>query len=486
MQAAEEVCGGGALRRDAVIDTLISLVDKSVLIRADGIVPCYRMLDTISEYGAEQLDQTGTGDQVRIRMIGHYLRLSEELDADPLTGQLEKYRVLRAQHDNLRASAGYAFRIPGQEKTGARLVSASFWYGIISGEFQEARLWTNQVLERFRDACAERAGSLLLEGIVIAALDSPETGLARCSEGLSMAAETGTSRLLARGHVYYCLALLLAGRPEKVPGIAPISDKLLRDAGDGPNAEILPLYVGLARFMTGDLDQCLEDAEEGLRRMPADAGERWASSFLLALSGAALFLKGESSRGLAAARKSLELRQELGDPLGMAFCLDLLGVIAARQSRFRRAAWLMGAASHLWKQLGTSTFIGFSGLDKLAAAAVGQTREAIGEAAYAEATEAAGQRSFEETAAMVTGGTDADGPPDPDGEAGSGVTPTPLTKREREIAGLITEGLSNRDVADRLVISRRTVDSHVEHIFSKVGVSSRVQLALWVRQQAGS
>jgi DNA-binding NarL/FixJ family response regulator len=59
-----------------------------------------------------------------------------------------------------------------------------------------------------------------------------------------------------------------------------------------------------------------------------------------------------------------------------------------------------------------------------------------------------------------------------------------LTHREMEIAELVCEGLSNRDVADRLVISQRTVESHVEHIMSKLGFNSRTQIATWVVETA--
>ena len=53
-----------------------------------------------------------------------------------------------------------------------------------------------------------------------------------------------------------------------------------------------------------------------------------------------------------------------------------------------------------------------------------------------------------------------------------------LTKREREIAELVASGLSNREIASQLFISKRTVDAHVEHIFSKLEISSRVQLTV--------
>jgi predicted ATPase/DNA-binding CsgD family transcriptional regulator len=73
-------------------------------------------------------------------------------------------------------------------------------------------------------------------------------------------------------------------------------------------------------------------------------------------------------------------------------------------------------------------------------------------------------------------------PPYPDHPADVGPpVASGLTGREREIADLVAEGLTNRQIAGQLVISKRTVDAHIEHIYGKLGVSSRVQLASWLR-----
>jgi non-specific serine/threonine protein kinase len=74
------------------------------------------------------------------------------------------------------------------------------------------------------------------------------------------------------------------------------------------------------------------------------------------------------------------------------------------------------------------------------------------------------------------------------GEGGEPVRPTPrpvasqaiLTPREREVADLIARGASNKDIAAHLVISRRTAETHVEHILAKLGFTSRSQVAAWV------
>ncbi|KWW99081.1 putative serine/threonine protein kinase [Carbonactinospora thermoautotrophica] len=56
----------------------------------------------------------------------------------------------------------------------------------------------------------------------------------------------------------------------------------------------------------------------------------------------------------------------------------------------------------------------------------------------------------------------------------------PLTRRERQIAQLVAEGLSNREIAARLVIAPRTAEAHVQHILAKLGFHSRAQIAAWV------
>jgi len=61
-----------------------------------------------------------------------------------------------------------------------------------------------------------------------------------------------------------------------------------------------------------------------------------------------------------------------------------------------------------------------------------------------------------------------------------GGTAGPLTAREREVAGLVALGRSNREIAGELVLSERTVGNHVQHILTKLGFANRSQIAAWV------
>jgi len=64
-----------------------------------------------------------------------------------------------------------------------------------------------------------------------------------------------------------------------------------------------------------------------------------------------------------------------------------------------------------------------------------------------------------------------------------GERPGGLTERELEVLRLVAEGLSNKEIAQRLQMTRRTVEFHVSNILKKLGVTSRVEAAMWAREQ---
>ena len=170
--------------------------------------------------------------------------------------------------------------------------------------------------------------------------------------------------------------------------------------------------------------------------------------------------------------EALEIAHQLDDRVAQYFLLDALGSHAAGTGQPKVAARLLGAAETVQTGVGASML-------PYVAPAVAQARES--------ATAALGERRFQ---AEFEAGRDLNreaaiglalGEPVQAAVAGSGDTaPSPLSKREAEVAHLVTDGLSNKQIAARLVISEHTVDSHIRHILNKLGFNSRAQIAAWM------
>jgi DNA-binding NarL/FixJ family response regulator len=67
----------------------------------------------------------------------------------------------------------------------------------------------------------------------------------------------------------------------------------------------------------------------------------------------------------------------------------------------------------------------------------------------------------------------------------SGLAPDPLTSREREVAMLAAQGLTSAEIAQRLVLSTRTVENHLQRGYAKLGVANRSELRLVLQPKAG-
>ncbi|MGI8311014.1 response regulator transcription factor [Saccharopolyspora hattusasensis] len=109
-----------------------------------------------------------------------------------------------------------------------------------------------------------------------------------------------------------------------------------------------------------------------------------------------------------------------------------------------------------------------------------QARKVLGDQAYEKAYQQGTQLSVDQAVSYALGEQAPATPTLAQVPAADSALPV-LTRREQEVAMLVTQGLSNKDIAQALVISQRTAETHVEHILSKLGVTSRVQIVTWVR-----
>jgi non-specific serine/threonine protein kinase len=355
----------------------------------------------------------------------------------------------------------------------ARLVTALFGYWHIAGLPREGRYWLTKVLERFAEPSAERARLLIVRCYLVTGAEADGR------EGIAIAEQLGEPRIAARGYLSLHLALAACGQLADAAAAGAEATERLQALGDDVGLHCLDAQMGQMHAVAGEPDLAIARCASGLRR-PAAQEEVWETSYMYYTSGLAWFQKGEYGRSAAAVHTALTMKAELGDTMGIAHCLEVLAWVAVRQERQERAAWLLGAADELWQRTGRrvsgNPFLEEFGrqADLAVAAALGPDRSATLHRRGARAPlDQIVTLAVTESDDLVVSMPKTERPAE---------FPGGLTGREHEIAALVAEGLSNKEIAHRLVISKRTVDAHIEHIFAKLGVSSRVQLATWLRR----
>jgi non-specific serine/threonine protein kinase len=201
--------------------------------------------------------------------------------------------------------------------------------------------------------------------------------------------------------------------------------------------------------------------------------ERFQRSYSLLYFGEALRRHGSLDRALIAVRDALRLKAELDDPFGVAWTFEILAEIACDRHQHKRAAFLIGAASRMWKSMA----IDAPTLERLQISE-GLTRDrlrsATGPTAFADYCRRGEQMEVEGAIAVAL--QDGAIP----GAGASRTEPELLTTRESEIAELVALGMTNKQIASKLVIAQRTVDAHVQNVLTKLGFNSRAQIVAWI------
>ena len=162
-----------------------------------------------------------------------------------------------------------------------------------------------------------------------------------------------------------------------------------------------------------------------------------------------------------------------------ATAIEWLGWQAGRCGDAGRAARLLGAAHGLWRTGGPLLYgsAPWSGEhDRCVAAA----RRGLGDRGYEAAFRQGAELSIADAVRYALGDDAPAVPHAAPARRGHRKAGVGLTPRELQVAELVAQGLSNKDIATRLVNSRRTVESHVENILRKLGFTSRTQVAGWV------
>jgi DNA-binding CsgD family transcriptional regulator len=168
------------------------------------------------------------------------------------------------------------------------------------------------------------------------------------------------------------------------------------------------------------------------------------------------------------------------DLLGTVLCIERMAWLAGASDEEERAAVLLGVAHRLWPLLGGLSLLSYQPYLAAHAECEGQARRVLGERAFQAAFDRGAELDRDEAIAYALG---EETPPAPEVPAAGDDPLAVLTPRERQVGGLITEGLSNKDIAARLVIAKRTAEAHVENMLTKLGFTTRAQLAAWYTER---
>jgi DNA-binding CsgD family transcriptional regulator/tetratricopeptide (TPR) repeat protein len=490
LPAAREVCPDPGIPEEDILATLVGLVDKSVVLRDSRDGSRYRMLDTLREFGAELLADTGAEAAVRDRLMARCLRMARRFDELLLPGdQVALFRELRAEHPNIGAALECAVRSgPGRPRLvedAAELATALHAYWQLSGLLQEGSDWLGAIVAGLDGAAPHRARALAVRGRLATLRGDSAAALADIREAIGIASEHGDEPTAARGYLYLNLALALTGHHAEALAAGEEAARRLEAAGDRTGLICLQPQLAHLHQLAGEPDRALERCAAGLRMLGEHGTEQWITGDLHLAAGFARFRKPGNQAGAAeSAGNALRAKHALGDVVGLAYALELFGWLAAGDGRHERAAWLLGAAKPLWTRAGcrlANTAILEGSHQETAQAA----RDALGDRRYAALAAAGAQAPLDVVVEHAIADTDTSRGHHAGAGAGTGGVPVGggLTNREQEIAALVASGMSNREIGSRLFISKRTVDAHLEHIFGKLAISSRVQLTVWLRDQ---
>ncbi|WP_433602482.1 ATP-binding protein [Nocardia sp. CA-135953] len=470
-EAAESVCAGDPLAQEVILDTLAALVDKSIVTtqKSRGGFR-YRMLDTIRTFGHERLVGTGAEDLLRRRHRDYYGGVIAEYYRTWFgPGQVETIRWLTAERDNLRKAIEFALCEPGGVDLGALLGAAVGGVSMRSGLAGEGRLWVERALASLETPRTEVAILLWVGGWCALQEGELDTAQRMLDDARSAAMQAGDRRSASIAASLTGSVLLQRG---DLPGAMVALTSAAELADDDPMGRVIvDTRLGVAYYRRGDIKRGIALCEQAVAVCEAHGDLRHRSEALWELA-TMFWEQGEIDRADTAVREALRIHRSFDNLVGGAQCFETLAWIAGRRHDYERAAQLLGAADSIWQASDSQQIPQLAGhRERLAQ----ECRMELGERKYREAHCRGARKSITENIGLALDETAAR-VPDAD------LTPelALLTQRERDVAGLLAAGQSNKEIAATLLISRRTVEAHVEHIFSKLGFSSRAQVAAWI------
>jgi predicted ATPase/DNA-binding CsgD family transcriptional regulator len=477
LAAAEEICSGKGIAAGAMWHIIDGLVAKSILIRQEHAGAArFRLLGTLRQYGREKLSHTAAETEVRQRHADWYLHLAERGERQWCGhDELDTLQRLQTEHPNLTAALDCSLNAAGQPGAALRMASALWFYWVNAGVIGEGLRWVERALAHHGAPGLERAKALWAAGFLATVEVDVPAATRLLGEAHDAATEAGDDSMLARVVGWQGVVEMHRGDVDQATSLMTQALTGFRelDESDGVHALLIRLALATGHLLRGDLSAAAELANDSVGLCQAREAATY-HGYALTVLARIEWMKGDPARATALAQESLRLRRALPHAPTLAAALDLLAWTAEAAGQHERAAVLFGALDWVCLVFGLSVFRSALPGPHLGSAA--RTREALGDAAFAAAMQRGCKFDVDQIIGYALGEDITEG--------SSPIAPTEnavasLTSRERQVADLVAQGLSNRQIAERLVIAPRTAESHIEHILHKLAFSSRTQIATW-------
>ncbi|MFC0112238.1 ATP-binding protein [Kibdelosporangium aridum] len=486
LAGAEAVAGEVSLD-DEPLDVIHSLMDKSILIRDDnGPMVRYRMLETLREFGMNKLAEACEKPAFQRRHQHHFLDVAERF-AEDWTGpeQQRVFATTRREHANLRSALDFGLSDPQGTDIAARLALALQYYWLVGGFVSEGQQWLERVLAIGSQTAAVRIELLWTSTLLATSHGDRSLAAVRSQEAMALARYLDDDYLLATAILTKATTAFNSNDLTNADVYFTRCKELFERAGRQDTKTITAYHLhALTVTLAGDGRRAVELAQQAVRIAEthgpqATRGYAWYS--LAMAEWRAGHLVEASGHAMAS------LRVKLGhddDIVGRAIIVELLAWIAGTQHADERAARLLGLADRAWRDGGGKPLFGSDSWLRPHQACVEQAQRTLGAQAFQVAFESGASRDVDLDQAL----TDLVNEQAPD-TTPAGATadtragqPQALTPRELQVAELIAQGLTNKEIAARLLIAQRTAEGHVEHILTKLGLTTRTHIAVWITQ----
>jgi predicted ATPase/DNA-binding CsgD family transcriptional regulator len=453
-----------------VLDALQELVDQSLLRLAvpSAPVPRYVMLETVRDFAAGRLSTMPDAAAIRAAHAAQFGRLAKDLARPPCWPAGGGLDLLELEHDNFRVALDWYRR--EDPSAALRLANrlTAFWSA--RGHFSEGRRRLGELLELVPDDGPERVDAL--DGAAWLATDQGDraSAIPLLDESIERARATHDVVREATALYYRGRAKQSIGDPAGGGADIERALELQTHAGDDADLTAALWWAGASAMFEDDLGLAIERFERCTELSEA-LGLPAIQARALQLLGVSRLELGDLHGAKSALRKGVPAIADIGDRFAIPVGLSALAGLAAKGGRPRAALRLAGAAAayeevnQTYRPQKIRAFLD---------AWLAPVRTTVGTAAA---------KLFDEGRGLALGQAIALGLDDTPEDVWRGGALASVTRREREIAALVATGLTNREIAGQLCLSVRTVETHVDHILSKLGFRTRTQLAAWMHEE---